>query len=501
MKKNHPSRLNLVKLSRMLRLLHLGKKLVIVFAITGFIVANILLSALSLRLDLSNGKAYTLSPATVKIVKSLDDVVTMKFFASSNLPTRLLPLKTQTADLLREYKKAGGKNVTLRILDPTKDKTAAEDAQKAGIPELQFSQMEQDKFAVTNAYFGLAMYYGDKKEILPQVTDMGSLEYNLTAAVYKMQRKELPQVGIIDPGATVDPQSERIGLLKQVIASQFSPSMIVVDETKDINAAYKAVVVLDSPVKEQSSGIAKMVQKYVSKGGKVILFTDGVNIDEGLSATPADSSLSIFLKDYGITVQKNLVLSGSAELVTFGNQAGSFATIYPFWMKTNVFSKHSYFSNIQQLTYPWTSSLTVEKKSGVETSELVKSVPQSWEQKQTFILNPNAIPQPNEKDLKQFTVTARAAAKQGGELIVIPSTRFIMDKYLGRASANIEFVLNVLNEMISQGALTGIRQRAVLFYPLPELAQDEKDLIKYANILLLPIVFAVYGGYRLMKRR
>ncbi|MCH7687692.1 MAG: Gldg family protein, partial [Planctomycetes bacterium] len=42
-----------------------------------------------LRLDLTSERLYTLSPATKRLVRGLDDKVTIKLYASKNLPTEM----------------------------------------------------------------------------------------------------------------------------------------------------------------------------------------------------------------------------------------------------------------------------------------------------------------------------------------------------------------------------------------------------------------------------
>src|SRR5207248_1542456 len=103
--------------------------------------------------------------------------------------------------------------------------------------------------------------------------------------------------------------------------------------------------------------------------------------------------------------------------------------------------------------------------------------------------------------LKNFLVTAEAINKNGGHLVVIPSSRFALDQFLSRSSNNSEFVVNVLNDLASGGALTGIHLRAVNFYPIPDLPANVKDIFKYLNILLLPALFGLYGLWRLTKRK
>jgi len=480
-----------VNFIRLLNLQKLKIPAICFLAIGAFVVFNVVFSSVSfLRYDLSYGKAYTLSASTKKILHNLDDVVTIKFFASSDLPTRLLPLKNEVTDLLNEYKKENKGRLTIKVLDPKKDQNALTEVQGLGIPQIQFSQLEQDKYAVSSSYFGIALSYGDKKELLPQVTDIESLEYNLTASIYKLTRKELIKIGILGKEDSSNPNQDDLVTFKSIMRQQFDLSFV----GKEIDQSIKTILVFDDNKKEYDSQEIQAIKNYIGNGGKAIFFVDGVWVEDNLSTVPAKHNLSSLLAGYGITLNTDLVLSANAELVNFGNSQVSFLSPYPFWVKTNAFNtKSSYFSNIQQLTFPWVSSVN-------GGNALIKTSNKSWEQKDNFLLNPQNIPQPRVDELKPFAIATELKDKNGA-LLVIPSSRFILEKFLTRTSDNLEFVLNAVNDFASGGALSGIRQRAVSFYPLPDLADNIKDLFKYGNILILPLFFGLYGFARLMKRR
>lgn len=466
-----------------------------------FILANYLISFISFRLDLSNGKAYTLSDSTKKLINNLDDVVNIKFYVSSDLPTRLLPLKSEVIDLLNEYKSLNRGKILIKVLDPKKDRKALSDAKESGIPELSFSQLDQDKYAVTSSYFGMEMDYGNKKEIIPQLTDFESLEYNLSASIYKMVKKELSKIGIVGQVNFPDPQQDQLATLKNIIGKQFDINYLNLSDSsiKSIDQNVKTILLFDSNNKEYNENEIGILKNYLDKGGKALIFIDGIWISDNLSTTPAKSNLFSLVEDFGITVKNNLILSTSASLVNFGN---TLLIPYPFWLRTNVFNKNfSYFSNIGQLTFPWVSSIDIKKKSGAENEYLIKTGNRSWEQKGSFNLNPQGLAQPNENDFKQFVIGAISGRKNGGKIAVIPSSRFILEKFLGQSTDNVEFVLNILNDLASDGALSGIRSRTVSFYPLPDLPENQKDIFRYLNIFLLPALFTVLGAYRLIKRR
>lgn len=481
----------------------LKKQIIFVLILSIFLISNFLISFISLRFDLSNGHAYTLANATKKILRNLNSVISINFFVSSDLPTRLIPLKTDVTDFLNEYKKAGQGKIVVKILDPKKDEQALNQVKETGIPELQFSQLEQDKYAVTATYFGIAINHGDKKEIIAQATDLESLEYNLTAAIYKLVKKELPKIGFVGKESVGDPREDDLYSLKKVLAQQFDLGQV---DLSSASPSYKSILVFDDNNKEYSQQEIDVLKKYLETKGTAVFFVDGTWVLDNLQTDQAKHNLFNLIKDWGIEINKDLILSSSAELVNFGNETVQFFTPYPFWVKTNNFnSKAGYFSNVNQLTFPWTSSLTLQKKTGFETIDLIKTTDKSWEQKGPpageFILNPQNIPQPQAKDLKEYIVTAQSKKKDGGEIVVIPSSRFVQEKYLTRTSENLGLILNIVNDLASEGALSGIRARTVTFYPLPDLGENQKDIFKYLNILLLPCLFVFFGGIKLFRKR
>lgn len=65
------------------------RRLGVSLLVATLVVIDLLGGYIGGRLDLTPGKAYTLSPATKQIAGHLDDLVTIKVFASSQLPTRV----------------------------------------------------------------------------------------------------------------------------------------------------------------------------------------------------------------------------------------------------------------------------------------------------------------------------------------------------------------------------------------------------------------------------
>jgi len=477
------------------------------FLLIVIVLLFILFSIFPLRIDFSKNKAYTLSSSTRKIITSLKKPVTITLYVSSDLPTKIIPLKNDVSELLQEYRRSG-RNISLVTVDPKKDTKIAEKLKGLGIPQLQYSQLEQNKYQTSAFYFGLVISYNDKNETIPQVNDYQNLEYNITSAVYRLTRETVSKIGLIGEAApTQYSQQDPLSTLKRALSQQYEVTSldlksIKAEETETFIKDHDALIVLDSGTIYTSEEIG-LLKKFYEAGKNILVYANGAKIDEQtLQVSKADNNLNELTATYGATINYDLALSTSAEYVNFGNETMQFMAPYPFWIKTNIFNtKTGLFSNIQYISFPWASSISLKKNGTTTITPLITTSNRSWIQKDQFFLDPNAIPQPKPADVKEYVLGALLTNKKGGELAIISSSRFIYDQYMGRGSGNIDFTLNGVDAFSSQGALSGMRSRIVSFYPLPDLTDTEKDVYKYGAILLFPLLWGVYGVIRLMRRK
>ncbi len=462
-----------------------------ILILVAIFACNIAVIPFGYKLDLSKGRAHTLANSTKNIIHHLKGKTTITFFVSDSLPSRLAPLKREVDDVLGEYKREGGANVLIEKVDPKNDQKKQALAQEFGVAPMSFSQQESDNFAISTAYFGIGIAYNGKKASISQATGVGDLEYNISSSIYKLGVKELPKVGLMG----FEGLENQLSTFAQASSSQFQLAPVATP-----SADLKTLVVFDNDKEFDSSQIAEL-NSFLNGGGRALVFAGGVHVaeDGGLIAQKAKHSLTGLLRARGITLNEDLVLSTSADFVNFVPQ-GSQAQImvpYPYWLRTNAFNKDSsFFTNINQLSFPWVSSTTVKSPA----QSLVKSTTQSWHVDRDFNIDPQQIKQPTQAEIKQFSLIARSKGPKNSDLIVVPSSRFISEQYMSRESGNLEFILNVLSEFASGGALAGIRSRAIDYYLIPPMTQQQKDIVKYSNILVLPAIFTALIAMRIYKR-
>ncbi|MEZ6195657.1 MAG: Gldg family protein [Planctomycetota bacterium] len=171
------------------------------------VVINVLLFNLvfrevrGLRVDLTEGDIYSLSPVTERILEGLDEEVVVRAFLSEpeNLPEKLRPHLPELLDLLREYEERGEGKVRIEYLSPDEHTDEAEEAQNTyGIQPQAFAFRDQNQSGVKSFYFGLAVTYaGSRPETIdgPDLVERGGIfeeeptirlrnvEFSLTRAI------------------------------------------------------------------------------------------------------------------------------------------------------------------------------------------------------------------------------------------------------------------------------------------------------------------------------
>ena len=139
----------------------------------GLVVANLLVANLwlapftSARIDLTQGRLYSISPATANYIDQLREPLLIRGYFSSKTHPLLAPLVPQMKDLLREFEVAGRGKVRIEVVDPAKNPEAEDEANnKYGIRPNPFQVNDRYQSSLVNSYFDVLVQYGDQFEVL-----------------------------------------------------------------------------------------------------------------------------------------------------------------------------------------------------------------------------------------------------------------------------------------------------------------------------------------------
>jgi ABC-2 type transport system permease protein len=136
--------------------------------VINIMVANLWLSQVtSLRMDVTEGRLFSISDATHRYLEQLQEPLLLRGYFSAKTHPLLAPLVPQLRDLLREYEVAGKGKVRVEILDPAENPELEEEAnQKYGIRAIPFQVADRYQATLVNSYFNVLVQYGDSHQVL-----------------------------------------------------------------------------------------------------------------------------------------------------------------------------------------------------------------------------------------------------------------------------------------------------------------------------------------------
>jgi len=239
------------------------------------IAFNYLISRVPARLDLTEGKIYTLSEGTKKILRELHSPVKVKLYVSQgeSVPVPLRSFAQRVEDLVREFKSVAGSNVVIERYNPRPDSEEEDAAQLDGIDAQQLVTGEQ-------FYLGATVTQLDRKQTLSAISPQRErlLEYDLVRAIARVAEPERPKIGLMAGlpvlGERFNPytrQSSEPWVLATELKREFDVKEVPLtakEIDKDIN-----VLLLVHP-KDLQPEQEYALDQFVLRGGKLIAFVD-----------------------------------------------------------------------------------------------------------------------------------------------------------------------------------------------------------------------------------
>lgn len=533
-----------------------------VLVLAGILIAlNIIGDRLFLRADMTEGKEFTVSPATKQILRRLDDLITVHVFFSSKLPPQLATLQQQLGDLLKEYQVYSGGKVQVRFIDPAEKPETQQQAQSMGIPQLQMNLLEKDQYQVANIYMGIGLQYLDKTQAIPVVQDVGTLEYDLTSAIVKLTQEKEKTIGFLTGHQERDLQKDYQGL-KDVLSSAFSVRAVNLNSGRTPVPEDISCLVVAGP-KNVPERDAYLLDQFIMRGGRAIFLIDPITMNEqmGLQAFPATSGLEDLLASYGVEIKSSLVLDARNAMASFAAGYFSYTTPYPFWPKVTqegLDKESPITSRLEAVTLPWTAPLAMKVQQASATGSpaadapdgspqpkvtgvvLARTTNKAWLQSGRYDLNPQSPTLRMAQPMGQMYPLAVAltgefqsafagkpvphlpsegtpagmgeppAAPVDGptltaspttQILVVGNSQFVSNTFLRTAPENILLFQNAVDWMTLGNELISIRSRGATERPVKELSAGAKTAIKLALTFGLPALVVAFGLLRGVLRR
>ena len=504
--------------------------LVIVLGI--LVTLQVIFQKVTLRKDLTEEKLYTLSAGTRTLLKSLDRDVTLKFYYSKSvegLPIAFKQYAQRLQDLLREYQANGSGRLTVEIYDPKPDSDEEEWAQRYGLAGQGLDMLGGGP----RVYLGLVAVSGSRDAAIPFIApgDEPQIEYFVTRLISMALQAQRPRLAVMSlmpmmgkqgtygSPAEKQPWAVVSELQKQYDVIPLSPAVT------EIPTNVNALVVVHP--KDFSDETLFAIDQYVLRGGRLMVFADPLCLaaEEALGENtpgmmgPSASDLNRLTKTWGAELTAGSVVA-DLSMASQVKRGPGVVERMPFWLTLRgdaINRKDVSTSSLKLLMMPFAGSFKLTPIDGIQETVLVKSsgdagivntfsamgegahAMRGFEKKGELPLAirlqghfKTAFPdgRPKSAGERQDESPMSPALKESvkpGVVLLVADVDLLYDRFCVRgmqifgqtfyepANDNLNFAINMLEQLAGNEALIGLRSRGTYDRPFTRVLALERQ--------------------------
>ena len=493
--------------------------------VAGLIVFSLLVgwfgNSIGGRLDLTEDKLFTLSPGTKEIVSGLDDLLTIHLFESKDPPVQISLVARDVNNFLQDLAANSGGKVKVVHKFPDDDEEVARFAQLSGVPAVRFNVQSQGELTIKEGYLGLSMTYADQRKVIQFIDSIDGFEYRVATLAYSMVRQQEGRktvaflTGHGEKGVNVELQS-----LGGVLAQQYNVIKVEAIDDQPLDLSGVDILVIAGPTEQFPESILDTLHHYMETGGRAMVLVDPVILDlQRFAGIPNQNSFAEFLERYGVFVEANLVFDlRSHERLQFDTQQGSVLLPYPYWARVPA-ADTNVTGNVENALMPWASSLGTTEGAEIGRVEVIPILRTTEFGAVDYNMS-DLSPNPDSRtglnvDVEEsnlFEVDVAVAVEgvpvngtnlNGGtfRLVVVGDSDWLTDAIATRAQENLALGLNLVDWLAQEETLAEIRSKVVSSRTLLFDSRRHENMVQYANILGVPLVFVAIGLLRYIRRR
>lgn len=517
-------------------LAHSWLQLVLVGAIV--VLANTWGAGSFLRLDLTEDKLFSLDLATRVLVSKVERPLTAKVYFTKGLQAPYNNHEQVLVDTLEDMRAYSGGLMDIEVTDPTNLKELEEEARRFGIEPIQYRYRGEGVTEMRKVHMGLALVYGDKQEILPAITDVSNIEYELARAMKGLvtdeERRTIGWTTANGEPNLLAAQAGPLTTIRARLAEEYVLQAVELGGEEGVPEDIDALFVV-GPQKPFSARAQYQLDQYLMRGGAAAIFVTNVRANmQTLRPQSVLHGLDALLGHYGVTVNRDLVVDRTANgMMRFPMRRGQMVTQvpvnYPLIPKATNLSADSVITrSLESMLFPFVSSLSLSDtlSDEVEAEVLARTTAASGRIKGVATIAPQAFQMvaPGEergewpvlvsltgsqasyfadKEIPPLLVDGRQTSRDDpalklregapGRLLVSGSADFVAN--------NIAFMLNAADWLAQDTTLVGIRSKTAQLPVLESVEAGTLQLLKLGNLLGGSLLLLLLGGLRWLSRR
>jgi len=475
------------------------------------ILINVVSDSYFFRLDFTSDKRYTLSEATIEILKSIKQPITIKAYFSENLPPDVAKTKRDFRDLLIEYSNRSKGKVVYKFINPNESEDLEKEANQAGVQPVMINVREKDQMKQQKAYLGAMLQMGDRSDVIPFMQPGAAMEYSLSSSIKKLSVSDKPTIGILQGHG--EPSLQAIQQVQNSLSILYNVDPVNLNDSTPIDDKYRTLVIVDPKDTFPVSHIMR-IDEFVSKGKNIFIAYNRESTDlSKATGSPRYTGLEDWLAKKGIQIEDQFVVDATCGTVNVRQQQGQFAfntqLQFPYFPLINKFEDHPITKGLEQVVLRFPSPMKFTGDTTVKFSPIIKSSEKSGIQQSPAFFNVQKQWMENDFPLQKLTIGAALSGKVGGnnqsKMVVIANGDFAVNGEGQMAQQlppdNVNLMVNSIDWLSDDTGLIDLRTKGVSSRPLDTIEDSSKTFYKYLNFLLPILTIVVYGFVRAQRKR
>ncbi|MEI6949196.1 gliding motility-associated ABC transporter substrate-binding protein GldG [Paraflavisolibacter sp. H34] len=383
--------------------------------LAALVAVNLLASFVHYRMDLTEDKRYSLTPATRQLLQSLDDRLVVTVFLKGDYPAGFKKLSNSTEEFLRLLRETNTSQVTYRFVSPEEEagggKTWGDSLASMGaVPinlTVQVKSGQESKLVYPVALLqykdqaGLVnIYKGSTRLITPQELNNAEamMEYQFARTIDRLLHPDRPFVAYaVGNGEPAGPETYD---LQQTLRNDYNLFTLDLQKQNSIPDTIKALLIV-KPSTPFTDDQKLKIDQYVMRGGKVLWFVDNLFAEQDslsfkaqLIAYERNLNLQDILFRYGVRLNPDLLMDLQCDFMPFavGGSAGNPQYEFLHWNYFPLFESrdnHIINKNIGLVAGRFVNSIDTVEAEGIKKTFLLQSSANSRTISTPALISPN----------------------------------------------------------------------------------------------------------------
>lgn len=507
------------------RSLSMNSWLQLILVVIIIICTNVLASKHFWRLDVTEDKVHSLDMSTRALIWKLDKPLHVKVYFTEGLQAPYNNHRAALVDKLEELRAYSQGWMTIDVLDPTNLKELEAEAKRFGIEPIDYRFRDQNTTELRKVFMGAALVYADKQEVLPIVTQIETLEYDIARALRALlsPKQSKPVIGFVTGHR--EPNLLQAGGPLSTLRERLLESYELVEvPLGGVEGVPSNVDVLweIGPQEPLSPRALYQLDQFLLRGGSLGIFITNSKADmRSLKPQNLFHGMEPLLGHYGVQVNRDLLVdrvnNGRMTFpIRYGETVRPVQLNYPLIPKLTIVNGNApAVKGIDSMLAPFASSVVISEQlsSKVKAETWVSTSLRSGSLRGVTTLDPKAFQMvaPGEETGSKSVIVgltgvwdsyfakneipnpdtgeAKGAYEESERLREGTTARLMVAGSADMVANNIAFMLNLADWMVQDEALINIRSKVLrvnTFEPL-----ESAQLLQYR-------LFNLFGGSLLL---